>query len=141
MLLKINTEPYGYIYLITNKINGKGYVGQSINHLNSSRWSSHIKGKQNTAISRAIKKYGKENFYFDIIDITAENQDELNSLEIYYIQKLNTFGFGYNMTTGGNYGQRSEETKRRQSVANTKFPNSIKPEVFSVLITNFFNFI
>ena len=57
------------IYLITNRINGKQYVGQSINLIK--RWNQHkTESRRNvprTIIDKALKKYGIENFDFDII--------------------------------------------------------------------------
>lgn len=68
------------IYKITNKVNGKIYIGQSIN-LNR-RISEHKRYKDpNQIIDQAIKKYGKDNFTFDIIE---ECQlEELNQRENY----------------------------------------------------------
>lgn len=91
----------GKIYLITNLINGKKYVGQTIMTLNQ-RWSKHINRSREsnpTGIAAAIKKYGKENFSMELIATCAI--DDLNQLEKYYIQKYNTFKEGYNLTLGG----------------------------------------
>lgn len=52
------------IYKITNRINGKSYVGQSINM--EKRFKEHLY-KQDTYIDRAIHKYGKDNFNFEIL--------------------------------------------------------------------------
>lgn len=85
------------IYKITNKINGKSYIGQS-KHTRR-RWREHINGLENSVISNAIKKHGKENFTFEILELCSI--DELNDREIYYIDKFGTYGKGYNITTGG----------------------------------------
>lgn len=89
------------IYCIENIINGKKYIGQSINILN--RWKQHINKANNgvnTALYNAIRKYGKDNFKFYIVKRC--NKDELSDLEIMYIKKYNTKApFGYNMTDGG----------------------------------------
>ena len=54
------------IYKITNLINDKKYVGQSI-HIDR-RWKEHIYQNRNSAIHQAIEKYGIENFIFEIIE-------------------------------------------------------------------------
>lgn len=85
------------IYKITNNINGKSYIGQS-KHIKR-RWREHINGTEGSAISKAIKKYGAENFSFEIIERCSI--DCLDDKEVYYIEKYNTFKEGYNMTVGG----------------------------------------
>ena len=61
---------YGYIYKIVCKINNKIYIGQTIRTIKE-RWSSHkhdAKGKKtDMVISKAIRKYGEENFIISII--------------------------------------------------------------------------
>ena len=65
------------IYKITNKENGKSYIGQSI-HIER-RWEEHCLPSSTSLISKAIQKYGKTNFIFEIIE---ECQiDDLNVLE------------------------------------------------------------
>lgn len=94
------------IYKITNSINGKIYIGQSTNI--EKRWDSEKKRafqpsarSYDTLLSRAFRKYGVDNFIFEIIEECP--QQELNDKEKYYIYKLNSlFPNGYNMTTGGN---------------------------------------
>jgi len=82
------------IYKITNRLNGKSYVGQSI-HIER-RWSEHMRPSTDSLISRAIKKCGKENFDFQVLCECLE--EDLNSLEEYYIKKYNTVvPDGYNV--------------------------------------------
>ena len=88
------------IYKITNKINNKSYIGQSINPQH--RWSVHkSRAKQNednSIIHLAIQKYGVENFDFSIIGWF----EDYNEKEKYYIQLFNTLApNGYNLTQGG----------------------------------------
>ena len=108
MFNKENELYEGYIYLITNKINGKQYVGQT-QKKPIYRFNEHasVSNKSNMAISKAIKKYGKDNFTFEIIEkIYATQKDELvyllNQSETKYISIYNTYkGNGYNSTSGG----------------------------------------
>lgn len=89
------------IYKITNKINGKIYIGQSKNIY--ARWKEHISDAKECKypIQKALYKYGKDNFNFEIICICSI--DELNEKEMYYINLLNANQkeIGYNLTIGG----------------------------------------
>lgn len=82
------------IYQITNKINNKSYIGQSI-HIER-RWMEHCRPSANSQIAQAIKKFGKDNFEFKILEECSIQ--ELDEKEIYYIQKYNTINpNGYNV--------------------------------------------
>lgn len=80
-----------YIYKITNKINGKSYIGQAFDY--KKRWKEHINHKA-YAIGAALELYGVENFDFSIIEYT----NNYNDREKYYIKYYNTFRNGYNLT-------------------------------------------
>ena len=129
-----------YIYKITNKINNKIYIGQTIRPVED-RWKRHINDALNnildTHFARAIRYYKPENFSLEIID-TAKNQEELNHKEQYWIQYYNSTNKGYNETDaiskcGGNtYKSKTpEEMKKisekiRQSKLGGKNPHSTK---------------
>ena len=89
-----------YLYRITNLINNKKYIGITNNY--KRRWSNHCCGNsKNMVISRAIKKYGKENFLFEIIQKNL-SLEEANQKEIEYIKLENTLApNGYNVSKGG----------------------------------------
>lgn len=93
-------EQYGFIYITTNAINGKKYIGQRQFY---KYWKSYLGSGIN--IRKAIKKYGKENFSREIVGI-AYNQAELNLLEIEFIQKYNAIKSKeyYNVAFGGDGG-------------------------------------
>ena len=87
------------IYKITNKINNHSYIGQSRNI--EKRWSNHIyhdKSRDEYPLYRAFKKYGLENFNFEILEECSLNK--LNEREQYYI---NFYKPEYNQTIGVNY--------------------------------------
>jgi group I intron endonuclease len=116
---------FGLIYILKNRVNLKLYVGQTTTTLEK-RWRSHLdelSGLESKSapmkISRAIKKYGKEAFDRFII-ATANDQEELNSLEIFYIAFFDTLNdrFGYNTRLGGSKGKFSVETRKKLSESN-----------------------
>lgn len=89
------------IYKIENMINGKMYIGQSINI--ERRWARHRYATDDFAIHRAIRKYGIENFSFSILEECSEKN--LDDKEIYWITKYNSLiPNGYNMIEGGSNG-------------------------------------
>lgn len=92
----------GFIYKITNKINGKVYIGQTITPIKNrmyKHYSQARNGKNITGIDAAIKKYGEENFEVEQI-LECPNED-LDLQEKFYISKYNSFENGYNLTIGG----------------------------------------
>lgn len=116
---------YGYIYKITNNVNGKIYIGQT-KHSIEYRWKQHCyrstyEYKNGSIIDEAINKYGKENFTVEQLD-TANTPDELNEKEKYYIEKLNSIVEGYNITEGCN----SVPIKSQSKEANIKRSISLK---------------
>lgn len=91
------------IYKITNKQNGKIYIGQTINSLQD-RWKRHQNDALNNIIdthfARAIRYYGVDNFIPEIID-TATTQEELTKKEYYWINYYNATQDGYNENNDG----------------------------------------
>lgn len=90
----------GVVYLILNKVNGRRYVGQTVQPLKV-RFNEHARKKDNTPISNAICKYGRENFYCGVIK-TCASKAELDFWEKYFIAVLKSKKpYGYNLTDGG----------------------------------------
>ena len=106
----------GYIYKITNKIDNKIYVGQTIRDLER-RWKEHLKkGSQCRYLKSAINKYGVDNFEFKLVCITFDNN--LDDMEIKYIEQYNCLvPNGYNLKIGGSSGTHHAETKQKISEA------------------------
>ena len=102
------TMKLGKIYKITNKINGKIYIGQTIKSLEERFqkhcWETTIKDKYhlNMAIKKAIRKYGKENFTIELIE--EVETDKLDEREVYWISFYDSYNKGYNCTLGGQNG-------------------------------------
>lgn len=89
-----------FVYKITNNVNDKVYIGQSIRPIED-RFKRHLcdaqNGKLNTHFARAIRKYGRDAFRIECID-TASTQDELNMKEQYWIRAYDSVTNGYNET-------------------------------------------
>ena len=89
----------GEIYKITNKINGKVYIGQTIRTAEQ-RLKEHLYSSNNRHLSNALRKYGIENFILEVLESNVEEKD-LDALEIKYIAQYNSQVTGYNETSGG----------------------------------------
>lgn len=90
----------GEIYVITNKINEKKYVGQT-SYTTKIRWQQHVQDiwRYDYPLYRALRKYGVENFEIECLEECRN--EELNTREIYYIEKYDAYTSGYNCTLGG----------------------------------------
>lgn len=95
-------NPYGFIYITTNLINGKRYIGQKVFD-NTYKWKSYIGSGRH--FLNAVKTYGKENFIRNIVDV-AYSPEELNEKEIEWIKNYNAVKSNdfYNIIEGGNTG-------------------------------------
>lgn len=102
------------IYKFENLINGKIYIGQSIDI--ERRYREHKSMNKDSTFMDAVKKYGFENFKFDIIEEC--DQSKLNEKEIFWIKYYNSkVPNGYNRDNGGGSGW------------NKNFENDIKIKV------------
>lgn len=109
------------IYCIENLVNGKKYIGRSVNiekrfYRHKNEFERKVHGNQH--LQRAWGQYGKDSFRFTIVEECPK--DELNKREIHYIKfnKTKNSDFGYNLSEGGegNVGwSPSEETRKKLS--------------------------
>lgn len=106
------------VYIHTNKINGKKYIGQTSQNP-TKRWDCGRGYLTSPRFYNAIQKYGWENFEHEII-ATNLTLEEANSLEDKLINEYKTQDdqYGYNIKGGGSHGAQSEETKRKIGEAN-----------------------
>ena len=101
------------LYRITNKINGKIYIGQASDL--SKRWSDHRRAvrlnKPTQIIHHAIIKYGIDNFEFEVI-ASSKSWEDANETETLLVAQYDSFisnGKGYNATHGGMNAPKSKE--------------------------------
>ena len=110
----------GIIYCYTNTLNGKKYIGQTINP--KVRYNAHKSSYQNSndkeydsLLHKAFRKYGFENFQYDILVDDIDDIDLLNQLEIYYIKYYNTkTPNGYNVEDGGRNASKPKTLEHRK---------------------------
>lgn len=110
------------VYIHTNKIDGKKYVGQTVYGNNpNKRWKNGKGYKGSTYFYNAIKKYGWDNFEHEIVasNLTKKEADTFERLLIDKLDLTNMEN-GYNLETGGSFYKKiSEETKKKISLANS----------------------
>ena len=108
------------IYKIENLVNGKIYIGKSVDIYR--RWRKHktllnTKSHYNKHLQHAWDIFGEDNFQFSIIEQCVQDNDVLSAKEIYYIEfyNSNNSDFGYNMTNGGDgtFGLKLSEAQRK----------------------------
>lgn len=113
-----------WIYLLTNTVNGKQYIGQT--HVDPNvRFSEHrkssryISSRRRYIIARAIHKHGWENFKAEVIE-KCKSQDELDARERHFIEQYGCIApYGYNADLGGRgRGRVSDLTKLKIGIAN-----------------------
>lgn len=131
---------FGRIYIIKNKVNNKVYIGQTKvsiklrfqNHLSAARC-----GKDYT-IGKAIRKYGEENFYIELLEECLAS--ELNEREMYWIAFYNATDnkCGYNMSLGGNVNRKPTQIDEDLVLKLFKGGNSAQ-QITKILHTNSYN--
>ena len=117
------------IYKFENLINGHKYIGQSVDI--ERRYKDHIMRATNnfpsnpeydSILHQAIRKYGIENFSFEIIEQCSKK--DLDKKEIYWIQYYNSFHNGYNATSGG-----------QNQESSLKFDEQLVKKIQNILLT------
>ena len=105
----------GLIYMATNKINGKRYVGQTTQTLYARKHQHICRGKvSGNAFDCALNKYGPSAFRWDILHDGILDQAELDRLEVEEIARHNSMApYGYNLRRGGEGGAFSSVARER----------------------------
>ena len=117
------------IYIITNKINNKVYIGQSVD-IRTRWWNHRCELNRNNHYNRHLQgawnKYGEDNFDFSILEECT--QDDLNNREVYWIDKYNSTNpkNGYNLSTGGDCSTRGISLTQEQKDYMSKVKNPDK---------------
>ena len=109
---------YFYLYRITNIVDGKVYIGQTVNP--KTRWKDHKYSKKKNYLYNAIEKHNIQNFVFEIIAQCKninDNYDNINESEIECIAQYDSCNrnIGYNIDHGGQNSLKTEETKEKMS--------------------------
>jgi hypothetical protein len=134
-------DTQGYkLYLVTNTINEKVYVGLTIGSLEN-RLKQHFaaarKGRK-SAFANAIRKYGEHAFHIELLSSDALTYEELQEQEVLEIQRRNSIKNGYNTALGGSIGTSKAITiggKVYQSYAGAAEAFGIDPVVFALRVS------
>jgi group I intron endonuclease len=109
------------VYCVTNIINNKIYIGKTITSLQKRKYqhiSRAFKRQSNVAFHSALRKYGIDNFKWEIID-SSDDIWEIGEKETFWIKEKNSLanrngGWGYNETSGGNINYIFSENSRKK---------------------------
>jgi group I intron endonuclease len=130
-----------FIYKITNKINGKIYIGQTIKTIEE-RWLGHISASKyaKNYLHRAMNKYGVDNFHIQSV-VRCGSIEELNIREVAIIRIFKSLiPNGYNMMLGGQVNYMTDIVKQKIRIANTGktgfWLNKQIPEEIKLKISN-----
>ena len=130
------------IYVWTNKLDGKRYVGQASNL--HRRVKEHLerfeKNREHKKLYYAMNEVGIENFTISVVKvIEVPDKSILDKEEMFYIKAFNCIEFGYNRTTGGDGGELGcfacDETREKQRQSSIELRNKQRDEgMFEVLV-------
>ncbi|MTJ10774.1 helix-turn-helix domain-containing protein [Anabaena sp. UHCC 0204] len=112
-------ETTGSIYIIKNIINAKVYIGQTLQPV-VERFKQHLKllkTNRSQTISKAIAKYGKDKFYYEVLEESIP-LDQLDQREEFYIQKYDSISNGYNLCPGGQKWRKKPLNLPEDEIAN-----------------------
>ena len=127
------TISYGFVYLTTNLINGKKYLGQRKYHRNNPKSDERYLGS-GTLLMRAVKKYGRNNFSRVILE-ECSSKEELDNAEIKWIEHYDAifskefYNIGVGGSGGDNWTSQSQYKKRkfRRRISESNKTRKLKP--------------
>ena len=103
-MVRRNKDCFGIVYKVTDLLNNKVYIGQTVEDIGSRKWeheSRARRGKGDTYFNRAMIKHSFENFTWYVLE-KCDNKEEMDEMEFHYIKQYNAYGDGgYNLTFGG----------------------------------------
>jgi group I intron endonuclease len=109
----------GYVYLVTNLVNGKKYVGYTTRTI-AKRWKEHLTLAARGSLLYfhcALRKYGLDNFRVELLETVVGTQVEIQAAEVRYIASQGSLApDGYNLTVGGE-GTHDFSVNARERVA------------------------
>lgn len=113
-------KAYGTIYIATNAINNKQYIGQTTDLRNGRRWQAHLRsafGGSKSVFHSAIRTHGKEAFTFSTL-FYAFDKSALDAAEIQAIHDWGTaVPAGYNLRAGGGNGKHHKSSREKMRTA------------------------
>lgn len=114
---QLSNSVYGYIYKITNRLNGLVYIGQTYQNVYV-RFRQHCKlNRRSNLLSQEINRFGSSHFTVEIVDI-AKHKEDLDRKEILWIRECGSFfPKGYNLNQGGKGKIVSAATKHKMREA------------------------
>ena len=121
------------IYCHTNKVNGKRYVGQTVDTMEE-RWKEHVSAAKSNQGARifgaAIRKYGPDAFDHEILEVIVGTQKEVDIAEAKWIvQRGSRAPNGYNLAAGGGGpGYHHEDSKKLIAASSKKRLEEMTPE-------------
>jgi group I intron endonuclease len=116
------------IYRVVNGINGKVYIGYTSNF--KKRQQNHINSKTNCVFHKAIRKYGYNNFKWQILYQSLEKNHTQKVMENYFIKENNSMlPQGYNTCPGGGGGYSSKKSIQNMIDNNPMFSEDTKNKV------------
>lgn len=124
-----------HIYLVTNLINGKKYIGYTsltvIERFNRHiTEANYLKEKDQSIFHQALLKYGRSNFKIENVYTFDENLEDWRELEKKYIKLFNTIRpNGYNILEGGD----KPPVKYGNNNIKTKYPDELLPQLYNML--------
>lgn len=108
----------GFIYKIANDFNSKIYIGYTNQPVRrKAEHFSPCQFKRKTRLYNAIRKYGVEHFYFEVLYCSIDENHCLSVIEPLLIKEFDSVRTGYNCTLGGDKAVFTEETKKKISMS------------------------
>lgn len=116
-----------YVYQLVNKVTNKRYIGFTIREpdIRKAEHLSPSQYKRKTKLYSAIKSYGVNNFIFEVIYCSMD-EDHCLAMEAHFIKEFNSISHGYNLTAGGDRALMTEQVKAKISA--TKLGHKVSKE-------------